>query len=218
MTHICPETDWKNEGRNNLSKRNIRTNYNPHKVVASVKKNESYSNRTAMFNLAMRVFNQMKDSLMRLEGKGEHPRSYFKPPEGPDRVLILNLRVWMFRYKISMDYIMKELMSYYRNARRRIPDRSIVNLGLPIRTLCSESSRTVIGAAVARDFPGRENIKSYVSDLIASAAFKSPTVTGVGNLTEMTDEYVRKIKVRRNLLIKASAIAIRRPWRGNPWV
>ncbi len=105
-----------------------------------------------------RVENQRR-RMINLKPFDEETPVWISTKKNPNAPLqLLNWKVWMKRYCISLDFIIETLTRVYAKSRHCGPNE--IRLGLAINTITGEAARQVIEDEVKRAYPDGENFMS----------------------------------------------------------
>lgn len=163
----------------------------------------------------------VENRLRKKKNLGPLPRNvaiYFSK----EAALLLNLKVWTLRYHVDLEFILFELLSYYRgnkgspylppNPRHRF---GCLGVGVNLATLCGDRSRQILEDKVAKTYPAGGNDLAYRQSLRLQVLQTAP-VKGLHyhNFEEMTAQYQKTMHSRH---VKKDEIYFSRAWRDNPW-
>jgi len=132
-----------------------------------------------------------------------------------NKFLLLNWKVWCLRYHVSPDFVLTTILDYYNKIRRR--HAQFITMGLAMNSITGERAQEIIEAAVAVEFPNRENEALHASEIQARMLRQQfPSFDPALPLQDQLEAYAERIRKhqqqRESLPIKYT-----RPWRGNPF-
>lgn len=131
---------------------------------------------------------------------------------------------WSERYSISLHYVLRELIAFWRERTRRPGKKSVLGVTIPVLT--SSKSEEILREKILKDFPSGENISQHkLQEQRRLLGLAEPR----GKVKSLIDEdrpeqscilYGERIQRRRRRLDSAAAgqRRKRRAWRGNPWL
>lgn len=147
-------------------------------------------------------------------------KQFFGTPSLEDQYRLLTLRMWMIKYRVTLEFILSVLVPFWAGkfqSRKRTNDKA---LGVRIATLSGSVSEKILQTAIKNTYPNGENEISWRAEAQEEYMKVSGTLGSVDNHPEnFIEEYVRRcLKVRhQNRKLIESGRFTRRSYRGNPW-
>jgi hypothetical protein len=165
--------------------------------------------------IAMRWEIAVQEAVSRVRGQ---PVQLHLPEEQRYRLLVL--RTWVLRYRVSLDFILETLLSYYQRVIRRYGSSHGIGLSLP--TLCGHRSQEILEVAILAAFPNNENEDQWRAEkrhqLLSEISFPPNDDSATAALLEDSlVDYVSRMAAVRLKRDRESRRLSRRPWRWNPW-
>src|ERR1035437_3240016 len=144
-----------------------------------------------------------------------------------DRNRLGILQVWAERHKVTLGYVVKTLLAYWRSRPFMLRKKKKKGLlGVTVASLTSPKSEVILEQAILRDFPDGENVSEYRQrerlHLLGLDGQRGRAKNLISETapSESCIIYAERIEHRQMKLDNAVASESRRrrTWRGNPWL
>lgn len=163
-----------------------------------------------MMGVAARVEEVLKQSLS---------VSWFLPSQ-EDQLRLLVLEGWEEKYRISLDWMLKQLVPYWRSRFTRY--RKSKSMGVSIATLIGKKSEEFLRQRILEAYPDGENLLQWKMGEQArqwSVEWDNPPKKeDWENPREVITQYQKRMTVERRERKTWMAKRKRRRYRNNPWI
>lgn len=142
---------------------------------------------------------------------------------------LMTLKAWQIKHKVSLRYILKQIVPYYQHKIGRRFSMNSKSLGFRIPTLVGKKAEKLLQFRIAEDFPEKENVRSWVWEKkrsIVTNRLEDPTVPErhktlheYGSIKRFVKAYKIRMADKRFYFTKEDEKESNtfRPYRGNPW-
>jgi len=142
-----------------------------------------------------------------------------------ERMLLLSLRTWSLKYKLTPEEILDVLVPFWSKFERKYKNnKGRKGLGVGVSTFCSDRSEEVLKKYIAENHPNQENIQAWRAreqeKCLRRDKIKGQPVFLKTSLRDYVASYQKRIsKTRKGGSIKMDrGDFIKRRWPGSPWV
>jgi hypothetical protein len=141
-----------------------------------------------------------------------------------DELRLLTLAVWAERYKVSLEFVVTTLVTFWSKVVRA---KARGGIGVKIWTLVGKKSHEVLLEEIARQYPNKENEdewrwKKRLQQVEANprGLVRVATVLDTDNVADFCKIYSKRMTRRGRLIDRATSSVLkrRRAYRGNPWL
>ena len=144
-----------------------------------------------------------------------------------DKIRLGILQVWAERHKVTLRYVVRTLLTYWRSRPFMLRKKKKKGLlGVTVASLTSPKTEVIIEQAMLRDFPDGQNVfESQQRERLHLLGLDGLRGRAKNLINESAPDescimFSRRVEHRRTKLDNAAASESRRrrKWRGNPWL
>lgn len=135
-----------------------------------------------------------------------------------DKVRLLRLEQFETKYKVPLDWILKQLVPFFRD---RFSSKLSKGLGVKTATLVGKFSQEILSKEIAKQFPEQEHVKSWKfrEQQRQWQTYKLANVLDDNTFEkDFVGRYVDIVSNERALRKEFGKRMKRRPYRDNPWL
>ncbi len=150
--------------------------------------------------------------------KRDYDVEFFKPSV-EDQIRLLRIGQWRERHSVSLQWILKQLIPFWRSRHARYNKRAV--LGTKIPTFIGRVSETYLLEQIAAQFPNGENHAHWrvrEQDRQFHKIWDGPTRENWNDPEAMVIMYAKRMAVERGERHEFQEKMQKRPHRNNPWM
>jgi hypothetical protein len=141
-----------------------------------------------------------------------------------DEYRLLTLAVWAEKYKVSLEFVVATLVTFWS---RIVRAKARGGIGVKVWTLVGRKSLKVLQEEILKQYPQGENVDEWRWQKRLQSVKTFPrglvrptTILDTDKLSDFCKIYEKRMKRRGHLIDLATSDVERRqrPFRGNPWL